>query len=68
MPHRIPTPGISTPAVRKSTAGQKAVTGDKAIAAFQKTISPSGMKASAKSNANTMKALHPDMYKKVNGK
>ena len=67
MPNRIPTPGIPTPMVRKSTGAQPAakpqLTGDAAIKAYQKEISPAGM---AKSQANIAKAIdrkYPGLYK-----
>jgi len=52
MPNRIPTPGISTPAVRKSATAQppakpKQLTGEAAMNANIKSLTPAGVKADA---------------------
>jgi len=62
MPNRIPTPGIPTPAVRKSPAAQKAMTGEAAIAQYQKEISPSGMASAAAANRKAIDKKYPGLY------
>ena len=63
MPNRIPTPGIPTPAVRKSPGAQKAMTGDAAIAQYQKEISPSGMASAKAAQSKALDKKYPGMYK-----
>ena len=58
MPNRIPTPGIPSPAVRKSTASQKAMTGENAISAFKKSITPAGVKADTARQVANIAAAH----------
>jgi len=65
MPNRLPTAGIPTPAVRKSTGSQPAAQpqGEAAAKIYRQQISPSGM---AKSQANIRKAIdkkYPGLYK-----
>ena len=63
MPNRIPTPTVKTPTVRKSPASQKALTGDAAIKAYQKTISPSGTAKAKAAQSNAIDKKYPGLYK-----
>ena len=63
MPNRIPTPGIPTPAVRKSPSATKPVTGDAAVKAYQKEISPSGMASASAAQSKAMDKKYPGLYK-----
>ena len=58
MPNRIPTPGIPSPAVRKSTASQKAMTGEKALNANIKKLTPAGVKADTARQTTAIAAAH----------
>jgi hypothetical protein len=64
MPNRIPTPGLPTPAVRKSPGAQKAMTGDAAIKQYQKEISPSGMAATKQKQTDALDKKYPGMFTK----
>ena len=63
MPNRIPTPGVPTPAVRKSPAAQKPMTGDAAIKEYQRQVSPSGVASAAAANRKAIDQKYPGLYK-----
>ena len=62
MPNRIPTPGVSTPAVRKSPAATKPLTGNAAIKEYQRQISPSGMASAKAAQSAAIDKKYPGLY------
>jgi hypothetical protein len=73
MPNRIPTPGIPTPQVRRSSGSQPAakvresavLKGDAAVKAYRKEISPSGMASAKAAQSKAMDKKYPGLYKKA---
>jgi hypothetical protein len=63
MPNRIPTPGIPTPSVRKSSGASKPLTGTAAINEYQKSISPSGMAKTQQQQKTATEKKYPGMFK-----
>lgn len=66
MPNRLPTAGIPTPAVRKSSgatpAAKPALKGDAAIKEYQRQVSPSGMASAAAANRKAIDKKYPGLY------
>ena len=58
MPNRIPTPRVSTPAVRKSPSATKPVTGNAALNANIKKLTPAGVKADTARQTTAIAAAH----------
>jgi hypothetical protein len=65
MPNRIPTPGIKTPQVRKSSGAQPAAQpkGEAAAKAYRKEISPSGMASAKAAQSKALDKKYPGLYK-----
>lgn len=63
MPNRIPTPGVPTPSVRKSSTAQNAAT-------YRQQVSPAGVAKAAAANKGAMAKKYPSAYptKKPKGK
>ena len=71
MPHRLPTAGIPTPAVRKSSGAQPAakptesavLKGDAAIRRYQYEVSPKGMASAKAGQSKAIDKKYPGLYK-----
>jgi len=55
MPNRLPTAGIPTPAVRKSSTAQNAAT-------YRQQVSPAGVAKAAAANKEAMVKKYPSAY------
>lgn len=70
MPNRIPTPGIKTPQVRKSSGATPAakptesavLKGDAAVKAYRKEVSPLGMASAKAAQSKAMDKKYPGLY------